>query len=322
VAQSSAALSVIIVSYNTREMTLACLRSIFEQARDDSFEVIVVDNASADGSADSIERDFPQVRLVRSPHNIGFARANNVAAGMAGGEYLLLLNPDTVVLDHAIDHLMTFAAEHPGAGIWGGRTVFADGSLNPTSCWRFMSLWSLFTLATGLTALGRENDLLNREGYGGWQRDSVRQVDVVTGCLLLIRRNLWDRLEGFDESFFMYSEEIDLCYRAGQLGARPMLTPDATIIHYDGASKQVLSSKMINLYSGKVLFMRKHWPAPKLFAGLFLLKVLVLTRMLKAVAGASGGSSSGRVAAEGWRRLWSARSAWAKGYPALTRRAQ
>ena len=163
--------SILIVSYNTREMTLACLRSVFEQTHAVDFEVIVVDNASSDASSDAIERQFPQTRLIRSAENLGFAKANNLAARAAGGEFLLLLNPDTVVLDCAIDRLMEFAAERPKAGIWGGRTLFADGSLNPTSCWRFMSLWSLFAQATGLTALWRDSPLFNPEGYGGWRRE-------------------------------------------------------------------------------------------------------------------------------------------------------
>jgi GT2 family glycosyltransferase len=213
---------------------------------------------------------------------------------------------------------MAFAAKRPEAGIWGGRTLFADGSLNPTSCWRFMSLWSLFAQATGLTALGRQSALLNPEGYGAWRRDFVREVDIVTGCLLLIRRELWDRLEGFDESFFMYGEEADLCYRARRVGARPLLTPEVAIIHYDGASDRVLSAKMTKLLSGKIRLMKKHWPKPKYVVGVFLLKLMVLTRMLgiAAIARATG-SSDRYVAAKEWRQVWLAKDRWSSGYQAI-----
>jgi GT2 family glycosyltransferase len=312
--------SVIIVSYNTREMTLACLRSVFEQTAETPIEVVIVDNASSDGSPEAIEAEFPQARLIRSRENLGFARANNLAASVARGDLLLLLNPDTLVLDRAIDRLAVFASTRPEARIWGGRTVFADGSLNPTSCWRFMSLWSLFALATGLTALWRDSPLFNPEGYGGWRRDSVREVEMVTGCLLLISREFWNELGGFDESFFMYGEEADLCYRAREAGARPMFTPSATVVHYGDGSIQMLSAKMINLYSGKVLFMTKHWSKPKRLAGIVLLELLVLLRTLAntALAGFTD-SHTRRVAAEGWQGLWQARSRWAQGYPPAAR---
>jgi GT2 family glycosyltransferase len=314
------AVSVLVVSYNTREMTVGCLRSVFEQTEATPFELIVVDNASGDGSADAVEREFPMARLIRSAENLGFAKANNLAAKEATGDFLLLLNPDTVVLDHAIDRLMAFAAERSEAGIWGGRTLFPDGSLNPTSCWRFMSLWSLFAQAVGLTALWRDSEVFNPEGYGGWRRDSVREVELVTGCLLLIRRNLWNQLGGFDESFFMYGEEADLCYRARIMGVRPMMTPDAAIIHYDGASDRVLSAKVTKLLSGKVLFMKKHWPLPKRVAGVVLLELLVLVRMLGLSLMSVITGSRGRLSAAGeWRDVWLARGRWAQGYRPLAR---
>jgi N-acetylglucosaminyl-diphospho-decaprenol L-rhamnosyltransferase len=311
--------SILVISYNTRDMTLACLRSVFEQTTVASFEVIVVDNASGDESADAIEREFPQVRLIRSADNLGFAVANNLAARNARGNFLLLLNPDTLVLDHAIDRLMAFAGERPNARIWGGRTLFGDGSLNPASCWRFMSLWSLFTLATGLTSLCRDSRLFNPEGYGGWRRDCVREVEIVTGCLLLIRRDLWDKLGGFDGSFFMYGEEADLCYRARELGIRPMMTPDATIIHYDGASDRMLSAKMTKLLSGKILFMRKHWSWPRRTAGIVLLELLVLARVLRTSLMAFVLGSRLHAAAQEWRQVWMARDRWTKGYSPLAR---
>ena len=218
-------LSILIVSYNTRSMTLDCLRSIYSEANTDDFEVIVADNCSCDGTCEAIELEFPQVKLIKSTENLGFARANNVASRTARGRFILLLNPDTLIVDHSVDRLLRFARSHQGAGIWGGRNLSGDGSLDPTSCWRFMSLWSIFCVSTGLARLASQSSLLNREGYGGWARDSVRQVDIVTGCCLLIERRLWDELGGFDCDFFMYGEEADLCYRARKIGARPLITP-------------------------------------------------------------------------------------------------
>ena len=151
---STPSLSILMVNWNTREMTLACLRSLFEQTRETSFEVIMVDNDSKDGSAEAITREFPTVRLLAEKHNHGFAKATNMAADVARGEYFLLLNTDTVVLDGAIDKLMAFSRQRPEARIWGGRTLFGDGKLNPNSCFNRITPWSAFCLATGLTRLG------------------------------------------------------------------------------------------------------------------------------------------------------------------------
>ena len=129
-------LSIVIISYNTRELTLACVESVLGRTRGVEFELIVVDNTSGDGSADAIAERFPRVKLLRSQINLGFARANNLAARGARGDWLLLLNPDTVILDAAIERLLAFAEAHPEASIFGGRTIFGDGTLNPASCWR------------------------------------------------------------------------------------------------------------------------------------------------------------------------------------------
>jgi len=193
--------------------------------------------------------------------------------------------------------------------------VFADGSLNPKSCWRFMSLWSLFVQAVGLSALFRNLALFNPEGYGGWRRDSVREVDFVTGCFLLIRRELWDRLGGFDERFFMYAEEADLCWRARLIGARPLFTPDATIIHHGGGSETARASKIEKLFAGRATFIDKHWAGPKKTAALRLLELHCLTRAAGyAVLARVSRAEQHRKAASEWKRVWQARRKWRSGY--------
>lgn len=305
--------SIIVVSYNTAAMTIACLRSILAETVQNSFEILVVDNASTDGSADQIARDLPQVALIRSAENIGFARANNLAAQNAKGQFLLLLNPDTVIIDSAIDRLLRFAESTPDAGIWGGRTVFSNRELNPSSCWAFMSLWSLFAQAIGLTSLFRNSPIANPEGYGGWRRDTVRNVDIVTGCFLLIDHSLWKRLGGFDGNFFMYAEEADLCFRAKKLGALPIISPDAVIIHYGGASEPILSGKMQRLLSGKAHFLKKHWREPAQSMGIALLKLLVFVRC-SAFLSLSVFSARFRTRAKEWGTVWQGRHTWSKGY--------
>lgn len=251
--------SIIVVSFNTADLTLACLESVYRETSTSSTEVIVFDNASSDGSASAVEVEYPNAILSANASNLGFATANNVAASRANGRYILLLNPDTVVLREAIDKLVRFAERHPEYGIYGSRTVFPDGRLNPTSCWGKPTVWNSFCRATGLSALAKNSEFLCSDTYGGWQRDSVREVDLVSGCFLLIRRELWEELGGFDTSYFMYGEDWDLCLRARALGARCVLCPDAEIIHYGGASEPVRADKLVRLFETRVKLYRTHW---------------------------------------------------------------
>lgn len=304
------ALTVVIISYNTKDLTLDCLRSVYEQAKDTSFEVIVVDNASSDKSAEAIEREFSYVTLIRSKKNLGFAAANNLAAKQAKGKYLLLLNPDTVVLDQAVEKLHAFAVSHPEHLIYGGRTLFKDLSLNPTSCWRRPTLWSLFCNATGLVSIFRRNKFFDPESYGSWQRDIMREVDIVTGCFLLIEKTLWENLEGFDPDFFMYGEDADLCLRAKKMGARPIISPAATIIHYCGASEKIKADKMIRLFRAKEQLVRRHWTPFAAFFGVTMLRLSVLARALACSAFYRFGAREMEANAQSWREIWHRRKEW------------
>ena len=308
------AVSILIISYNTREMTLACLRSVAAETRA-AHEVIVLDNASADGSAAAIAAAFPGVTLLAETRNHGFAAANNIAAKHATAPFLLLLNPDTVVLDGALDRLLAFAGRAPAARIWGGRTVFADGSLNPSSCWRRMTLWSLFCGATGLSGLFRKSPFFNAEAYGGWDRRTEREVDIVTGCLFLIARADWDALGGFDPAFFMYGEEADLCLRAqGTLGARPRITPDAAIVHYNGASQTVRADKMVRLLRAKHDLIARHFPAwQRPPARLLFAAGPVFRRLGFGLAARLGLRRNAPEEARVWNEIWARRREWRTG---------
>lgn len=311
--------SILVVSYNTRAMTLDCLTSLEAETRT-PHEVVVVDNASTDGSADAIAEAFPparfpHVRLIRSPDNLGFAAANNVAAKHARARYILLLNPDTVVLDGAVDRLLAFAAAMPHARIWGGRTLFADGSLNPGSCWQRMTLWNLFCRAAGLAHLFPRSSIFNNEAYGGWQRDQSSRVSIVTGCFFLIERGLWERLGGFNRAFFMYGEEADLCLRARAFGADPHITPEACIIHHGGASEKVRADKMVRLLAGKATLINRHLPAWQQPLAQLLLQSWPLSRyMVVELAGRLSRSSSLREKSAVWAEIWRRRPAWKQGY--------
>lgn len=304
--------SILVVSYNTRDLTLACLRSVLEETVATSFEVIVVDNDSNDGSADAIALEFPQVALLRLDENIGFARANNLAARSALGERILLLNPDTVVLDRAIDTLVEFAKGSPERGVVGGRTLFPDGSLNPTSVWGRPTLWSAILHATCLSTAFPRSTFFSPRQMGSWKRDRVRQVDVVSGCFLLIKRNLWIELGGFDEEYFMYGEDVDLCLRASAASMRPLFTPDATIVHHGGASEPVRDEKMIRLLRAQVRTMRKHWSSPAAWLGTRLLAAGAGTRLIAASLLRLLQPKGRGVRGEAWGAVWRRRAEWTR----------
>lgn len=303
-------LSIIVVSYNTREMTLECLRSLYAQTEGITFEALVVDNDSKDGSANAIAAEFPQARLTRLDHNVGFAAANNLAAKDARGEYLLLLNPDTVVLNGAVQKLLAFARRVPEAQIWGGRTVFADGRLNPGSCWMRQTAWSLFCCGFGLTGALPRSTLFNPEAIGGWKRDTERDVDIVSGCFFLIRRELWERLGGFDPAFFMYGEEADLCLRAKALGARPRITPEATIVHYGGASERAPAEKLVRLLRARMQLIRRHWPPMTRWFGAWMLAQRSLIHALVWRAAGAIRPKADLNKADFWMAGWKRRAEW------------
>ncbi len=307
----SPVLSTIIISYNTRQMTLECLRTLYEQTTRLAMEVLVVDNASSDGSAEAIAESFPQVKLMALTENLGFGAANNLAARSARGEHLLLLNPDTEIRDRAIERIHDFARARPAAGIWGGRTIFSDGTLNRSSCWGAPTLWSTFCLSAGWAWRFPHVRLLHPEGLGSWARDSEREVDIVSGCFLMITRELWERLEGFHPAFFMYAEDADLCLRARALGARPRICPDATIVHHGGASERVRADKIVRLFRAKAQMFRMHWGWARGFLGVRLLDFWALARVVALTIVRRGRYAAAR---REWLAVWRSRQEWATGF--------
>ncbi len=307
-------LTVIIISYNTVNLTLKALETLFTNTRETRFECVVLDNASSDGSAEAISAAFPYVRLIASPENLGFARANNLVAATCTTPYLLLLNPDTEIQGHAVDALMAFARSCPAAGIWGGRTVFADGSLNIASCWAAPTLRSLFFRAFGLSTLFPRSRLINPERYGRWPRDTRRQVDIVVGCFLLIRRSLWCQLGGFQRKYYMYGEDADLCLRARALGWQPMITPDAQIIHHVGASTPRNDEKAVLVMKSRVSLIKDHWPRRQISAGIALMWLWSALRFLVTRPFAASSQPRLQASAARWRTLWVRRSDWLAGY--------
>lgn len=302
-------LSILLVTYHCRDVADACLASIEATKGDLTCEVVLVDNDSRDGTVEMVRERYPSVRLIASPENLGFAAGVNRAADEAAGEYLLLLNPDTVVHEGALRALLDFARAHPEHGLYGGRTLDPDGTVNPGSCWGAPTLWSLTCYATMLTTAFRRTALFDPESLGDWKRDTVREVDIITGCLLLAPRALWRELGGFDTRFFMYGEDADLSFRARALGYRPVIVPEAVITHEVGVSSQADGEKYLYLHRGKATLLRKHWHGLRLRTGLGLLLVGVGVRALVSVLARRPEARSAYV--DVWRR----REEWLEGYP-------
>jgi GT2 family glycosyltransferase len=270
--------SVIIVNWNTRALLADCIRSIKAQTTA-RHEIIVIDNCSTDGSADMVAATFPDVVLIANPDNRGFAAANNQGLAVARGTHLLLLNPDTIILDHAIDKSLAWLARHPGVGCMGcqvlegpdviQRTGFSDpGPLNQA------------IVELGLTRLDRF-PLFARPFYSRWDRKSEKVVDVVSGMFMLVPRAVYEKVGPLDPAFFIYAEEADWCRRIRKAGFSCVFAPVAQIIHLDGGSKstaQIKSRMYVQKQKSHLIYLRKH-ESP---LGLALVKsAVVLSALLR-----------------------------------------
>ena len=306
-------LDIILVSYNTAEYTRRAIESVYTETSDTEFKIIMVDNDSKDNSVDLITKEFPHVEIIQTGANLGFAGGVNIGARASDSEYILLLNPDTVILDKAIDKLMAYAKKTPQAGIWGGVTLNNDLTLNPNNARARLSFMTLLFSALGLSKAFNKNCFFNHDNYGCWDRKSEREVDVVTGCFFLTPRVLWEQLNGLDETFFMYAEEADYCIRAIKKGYQPRVTPDARIIHHGGVSEVNLSGKMLKLLKGKAELINKHaksWEKP-LHKGLLLLHVFNKMASLKLL---SLFKKDKQIALNEWRTVYKQRNEWLRGY--------
>ncbi len=301
-------LSIILVSYNTADYTIRALESVYTQTHG-NFEVIVVDNASSDDSVAKIKDNFPQIKLIESKTNLGFAGGVQLGAKASIGKYFLLLNPDTVVIDQAIDRLLQFAKQYPKNGIWGGVTLNNDLSINTQHAWSQPSFRNLLFSALGLEKLFNKSCFFNHSNYGCWKRDTIKEVDIISGCFFLTMRELWDKLGGLDTTFFMYAEEADFCLKAKRLGYQPIVNPEARIIHHGGVSHSRFSGKLIKLLKGKVELINRHIPSWKKPIYKFLLYLYVFNKyfMHKLLKRNTEQSME-------WQIVFDQRQQWLKGY--------
>ena len=228
-------LSVIILCWNDRKVIDDCLKSLYSKTHSTKFEVIVSDNGSTDGSVELIRRSYPQVQVIENGRNLRFAKANNVGIRTSRGEYVLILNPDTIIHDGTLDRMIDFADKHPEVGAFGCRVLNADGSYQKSAS-PFTSLKGELIAAFYLRWLGRVNGWFASDCYPGWRGTTRRPVDWLAGCFMLVRGDLLRSIGGFDEQFFYYYEDMDLCRQIWQAGYPIVYVPDATITHLGGQS--------------------------------------------------------------------------------------
>jgi hypothetical protein len=274
--------SVIIVSYNTRELLRECIESILcEQGDGLGVEVIVVDNASADGSAAMVAERFPQVRLIANPDNRGFGAACNQGLEVARGRYALILNADIRAQPGALQRLVEFMDAHPDAAICGGQLRYPDGRIQP-SCARDLTLWWVFCEQSMLAKLFPRTRLFGGYWRTHWDFSATIETEQVMGACMMLRRPF----PRFDEDYFLYCEDTDLCYRVRQAGGRIYYVHDAVFVHYLGASGEPQRAQMVIYYnSGKERYFRKFHGAWQARVCRWLNKGGALLRVLLGLGG-------------------------------------
>ncbi|WP_435922655.1 glycosyltransferase family 2 protein [Paenibacillus sp. DYY-L-2] len=253
-------LSIIIVSYNTCRLTVDCLESVYGSETVYSYEVIVVDNASKDDSVQAIQESFPQVRLIANNDNTGFAKANNQAMEIAQGRYVLLLNSDTIVQKDTFQTMIAYMDGHPDLGAAGCKIILPDGTLDKACRRGFPTPSASFYYAFGFSKLFPANPRFNQYQLGYKDPNETYPIDCLVGAFMLVRQETIRQVGRLDETFFMYGEDIDWCYRIKQAGWGIHYHPATYIVHYKGASSRRKPFKIIyEFHRAMWVFHRKHY---------------------------------------------------------------
>jgi len=252
-------ISVIIVNYNVCEFLHHALVSLQKAMKGIRGEILVVDNASDDGSIEMLRKDFPRITVIANKSNVGFARANNVAMRKAKGEYLLLINPDTIVQEDTLRVMMKFFVENADVGLAGCKILNPDGSFQLACRRSFPTAWVAFTKISGLSSLFPRSRLFGRYNLTYLSPDESYEVDAVSGSFMMIRKEAYRKVGGLDEDFFMYGEDLDWCFRIQQAGWKNYYVHSTQIIHYKGESTRRSSIDEIGtFYDAMRLFVQKH----------------------------------------------------------------
>ncbi|MEK7112080.1 MAG: glycosyltransferase family 2 protein [Patescibacteria group bacterium] len=290
-------LSIIILNYNTVNLTRDCLASIKKNRNEVPHEIIVSDNGSTDGSIEMIKKEFPWVKLIENGANLGFAKGNNRARKFAKGKYVLFLNTDTIVKKGTLRETVKYMDEHPDVGALSCRLVLADTSLDRDARRGFPTPWVSLTHFSGLDKIFPNSRLLAKYWYGGVPEDRVQEVDVIQGAYFLSPKRLLDKVGWFDEDYFLDGEDIDLCWKITKAGYKIIYYPEAEIIHLKGATKgknkkarvkvslkNKIKFRISSVYSMEIFYRKRLWKNYPLLLNILVLigiKCLKLARLIK-----------------------------------------
>jgi len=253
-------LSIIIVNYNVKFFLEQCLCSVKKAIEKIDAEVFVIDNCSADGSVDYLQKNFSWVRFIVNEKNQGFAKANNIALKQCAGDYILFLNPDTIIPENILESCLDFFDKHARVGAVGVKMVDGAGNFLPESKRSFPSPVVSFFKLSGLSSLFPQSKFFNKYALGFLDKDEVHEVDVLCGAFLMAKKNILIQIGGFDEAFFMYGEDIDLCYRIQKGGNKIWYLGDQTIVHFKGESAKKNSLNYVRIfYQAMSVFVKKHY---------------------------------------------------------------
>lgn len=270
-------LSVIIVNWNTKELLKNCLSSFIHNQYPFQLETIVVDNASTDGSAGMVQQQFPTVKLIQNTRNLGFAKANNIALQSTTADYFILLNSDTIAKNNAFTELFRFMEKHPEAGVVGPKLLNSDGTLQ-YSCTTFPDLWAIFFRESGLSGRFPKHRWFGKWFLTWWDHQSTREVDTVSGACFLLRKQVYDVVGGLDERFFMYTEEVDWCYRIKKTGWKIYYSPGVEVMHLAGGSDHT-GTATFEMYKSWYKYRMKHFGKAYTFAFIIVVSALMSLRI-------------------------------------------
>lgn len=259
-------LSVIFVNWNTRALTVAAIEAVYHETKEFDFEVIVVDNNSADDSVKVIKEKFPQVIIIENKENSGFAKGNNIGLKIAKGDYLMYLNTDTIVLDGALNKLVGYLDTHPDVMMVGPRLLNGDLSFQHACRRSLPNISSSFFHLFGLTKIFKKNKRINAYKKYSDDPNVTEPVEALSGAAMLFRRAVYEKTGGLDETFFMYGEDLDFCKQVLDAGWKTVYVADAKIIHFGGGSSAKRRTKsLVNFYEAMWLYYQKHFSARHFF---------------------------------------------------------
>lgn len=256
-------MSIVIVSWNAKKYLRDCLNSIIPEISASSAEIIVVDNASSDGSPEMVQAEFPTVILIQTGSNLGFAKANNIGIRRSTGQYVLLINSDVIVKPGCFDAMLAYMNRFSQVGLLGPKILEPSGEIQ-RSCMEYPSLWNTIARSFALDRAFPNSTVFSGFIMGYWQHDTVRAVDTIYGCFWMIRRSVLDDVGGLDETFFMYGEDVDFCKRVRDAGYTIAFLPGAEAIHFGGASSANAPVRFyVEMQKANLQLWRKHhgWTA-------------------------------------------------------------